>query len=258
MRSQVGTSLNGSISQLAPLVISRDLPDPNPLASYALELVSEFLTREKREYMLKGKWAKSGRDQLSKDLGEVEAGLCITGRNNTSTHAPILLPIFLLLRRTYALPPSPLPSSMIDPYLDILPVPPDPDDVPFREPTVQSTTATLYVNPRLDDAAALGVIEELVENEREQIGITGGTREEATKWITGLIESVEKRVNYLFWGVRVYDADRISFRTDPTPASSLSSRTGLQTIQSLVKLLTYGPVPQIPLRERPRGIEGYI
>lgn len=169
------------------------------LAEYALELVSEFLTREKREHMLKDKWAKSGRDQLSRDLGEIESSLCLGGRNSASSHATHLLPVFLLLRRNYALPPSTLPPSVTDPYLDILPTPPDPDDVPFREPTVQSTTATLYVNPRLDDAAASNVLEELTEHEIEQVEVAGGTREQAVEWTSQLVESVEKRVSPVFF-----------------------------------------------------------
>jgi len=171
------------------------LANQESLASYALELVSEYLTREKREHTLKNKWAKSGRDQLSKDLAEIESSLCLSGRNTASSYAPTLLPIFLLLRRDFTLPPSALPSSVTDPYMDILPAPPDPDDVPFREPTVQSTTARLYVNPRLDDAAALDVMEELVENEKEQVEAAGGTKDQAVLWITELIKEVEQRVN---------------------------------------------------------------
>ncbi len=162
-----------------------------------MELVSEFLTREKRDYMVKNKWTKSGGDQLSKDLGEIEMALCLAGRNPTS-QAPNLLPVFLLLRRSYSLPSSPLPSSLTEAYLDILPALPDPDYVPFREPTVQTTTATLYVNPRLDDAAALVVIQELVNHENELVEAAGGTGEDTIKWIIGLIESVAKRVNLPF------------------------------------------------------------
>ncbi|WWD20796.1 hypothetical protein CI109_105273 [Kwoniella shandongensis] len=169
------------------------LPDTNILANYTLELVSEFLTREKREHMAKSKWAKSGRDQLSKDLGDIEAGLCLVSKNTASPHAQTLLPIFLLLRRTFALPRSPLPPAITEPYLDILPAPPDPDDVPFREPTVGTTTAALYVNPRLDDAAAQVVLEELIDSEKEKVDSAGGSREEMIEWVTDLIDSVQKR-----------------------------------------------------------------
>ena len=157
--------------------------DPNPIANYALELVSEYLSREKREHMLKAKWAKSGREQLGKDLGDIESAF------KTSQ---ILIPIFLVLRRTFVLPPSPLPADYIDQYLDILPAPPDPDDVPFREPSVQSTTATLYVNPRMSDEAAVVVVSELVESEKEKL--EGATDEEKERWIGEQIDAVAKRV----------------------------------------------------------------
>lgn len=168
---------------LAPLPPSAS-SDPNAVANYALELVSEYLTREKRDYMLKAKWAKSGREQLGKDLGDIESAF------KTSQ---ILMPIFLVLRRTFALPPSPLPADYIDQYLDILPAPPDPDDVPFREPSVQSTTATLYVNPRMSDEAAAAVLGELVENEKEKL--EGATDEEKERWIGESIDAVAKRVS---------------------------------------------------------------
>jgi hypothetical protein len=160
-----------------------------------MELVSEYLTREKREYMMKQKWAKSGRDQLGKDLGEIESSLCLASKSTATSHASTLIPIFLLLRRSYALPKSSLPLSITDPYIDLIPAPPDPDDVPFREPTVQTTTATLYRNPRLDDPAALEVLEELVESEREIVEGEGATQEQMVDWVTGLVQQVEKRVS---------------------------------------------------------------
>jgi hypothetical protein len=160
-----------------------------------MELISEYLAREKREYMIKSKWAKSGREQLGKDLGEIEASTCLASKGQSSSQASILLPVFLLLRRSFALPRSALPSNITDPYIDLIPAPPDPDDVPFREPTVQTTTATLYVNPRLDDMAALEVVEELVESEREVVEGEGATREQMIDWVTGLVEQVEKRVS---------------------------------------------------------------
>lgn len=169
-------------------------PDANPLTNYTTELISEFVTREKRESMLKMKWAKSGRDQLSKELGEIESSVCMSGKH-ASPLAPVLLPVFLLIRRTFHLPRSPLPASITDPYFDILPAPPDPDEVPFREPSVQTTTATLYVNPRLDDDRAMQVIEELVENEKEKVLAEDGTHEEMVRWVSGLIDAVQKRVS---------------------------------------------------------------
>ncbi|WWC92401.1 uncharacterized protein L201_007358 [Kwoniella dendrophila CBS 6074] len=167
--------------------------DPNILANYAMELISEFITREKREHILKSKWAKSGREQLGKEVGEIESALCMASKKDASPIAPTLLPIFLLLRRNFALPRSPLPLAIIEPYLDILPAPPDPDDVPFREPTVQTVTASLYVNPRLDDPAAAIVLEELVEFEKETAQSAGGTQDGVTAWLLNLIDSVQKR-----------------------------------------------------------------
>jgi hypothetical protein len=172
------------MSPTSSTALPRDL---NPIANYALELVSEFLAREKREYMLRNRWAKSGRDQLGKDLGEIETALCMSTKT-ASLAASTLLPIFLVLRRSFALPPSPLPPHITEAYLDILPSPPDPDDVPFREPTVQTTTAALYVNPRLDDHAALEVLEELIESEKDRNGASDLR-------ILDLIDSVEKRVS---------------------------------------------------------------
>ena len=60
---------------------------------------------------------------------------------------------------------------------------------------MQSTTAMLYVNPRLDDTRALAVLGELVENEKEHVQGAGCTQEEILKWISSLISSVEKRVS---------------------------------------------------------------
>lgn len=161
-----------------------------------MELISEYITREKREQMLKFKWAKSGRAQVSKDLGEIEAALCLVSKSKASSIAPLLLPTFLLLRRTFALPPSPLSQAITEPYIDILPAPPDPDDVPFREPTVSSTTAALYVNPRLSDDKAYDALEELAEFEKEKVDGAGGTRQQMAEWALSQIEAVQKRVSY--------------------------------------------------------------
>lgn len=208
-------------SPSAPSSIPPLPPDPNPVANYAMELVSEYLTREKREWMLKSKWAQKGRDQLGKDLGEMEASLCLHGKNAASPLAPVLLPIFLLLRRTYALPPSPLPRAITDPYLDILPAPPDPDEVPFREPTVQTTTAQLYVNPRLDAAAAVVVLEELIEAEKEKAEAEGGSNDEIIKWTVGLVDQVAKRFPDGSYG-DVFIAVKEQIALPPLPPKQLS------------------------------------
>lgn len=164
------------------------------MENYTIELLSEFLMREKREYMLKNKWVKTGREQLSKDLGDVELALCTSGKSLTGS-APLLLPAFLLLRRTFALPSSPLPSRVTEQYFETLPSPPDPDSVPLREPTVSSTTAMLYVNPRLPDDVALDAVEELLESEREKGMNAAISQEKTIAWLNGLVDQVQKRVS---------------------------------------------------------------
>lgn len=169
--------------------------DPAPVESYALELISEFLTREKRDYMLKNKWVKMGREQLGKDLADIEMSLCVISKTYPGPQAPSLMPVFLQLRRTFALPSSPLPTKVIEPFYDMLPSPPDPDSIALREPTVSSTTASLYVNPRLPDVEALDLIEELLESEREK-GINANvTQEKTVAWLDGLVDQMVKRVS---------------------------------------------------------------
>ncbi|WVW80538.1 hypothetical protein I302_102523 [Kwoniella bestiolae CBS 10118] len=198
-------------------------PDIDILANYTMELISEFITREKREHILKSKWAKSGREQLGKEVGEIESSLCMASKNNPSSSAPTLIPVFLLLRRTFALPRSPLPPAITEPYLDILPAPPDPDDVPFREPTVQTTTASLYVNPRLDDAAAAVVLEELIEFEKENVQSAGGSQEETVEWLMDLIDSVQKRFpDGSYQGVFTTMKEQIARPAQTSPPSSHS------------------------------------
>jgi hypothetical protein len=168
--------------------------DPTAMESYTLELVSEWLTRDKREYMVRNKWAKSGREQLSKDLFDVESALCVLNKA-PSPHCGALLPIFLLLRRMFSLPATPLPNAIIGSAYEMLPMPPEPDSVTLKEPTVSSTTAALYVNPRLSGRAALDLIEELLESEREK-GINADVSEEKTvAWLLGQVDQVQKRVS---------------------------------------------------------------
>jgi hypothetical protein len=161
------------------------------MAAYVLELVTEYITREKRESMLKCKWAVKGREALAKDLGDIEMAIC-TAKGGPSPAASLLLPTFLVIRRTFGLPPTPLPAEVVEPYYDILPAPPDGDDE-YREPTVGNTTASLYVNPRLDNDAAAVVLEELVESEREKAIEAGIPEEEVQEIILGLVEQVEMR-----------------------------------------------------------------
>lgn len=184
------SSTSTPVSRRAPL------PDPNPIANYVFELVSEYIAREKREYMAKSKWAIKGREALSKDLGEIEATFCVS-KGGASAYAAELVPTFLVLRRQFNLPKSTLPPAIIEPYLDILPAPPDPDDVPYREPTVASTTAKLYVNPRLDDIAAYEVLEEMAESAREDAEAQIQEQEEQLDVLIGMVDQIEKRVSDL-------------------------------------------------------------
>lgn len=176
-------------------------PNPSSLTAYALELVSEYLLREKREFMLKTKWAKSGRDQLSKELSDLEDAF---GR----TH-PDLMPIFLVLRRTFGL----ALSSYDEEYRDMLPAPPDPD---FLEPTVTSTTASLYVNPRLSDSAAEVVLLELIESEKE--------KRPPGQWLGELVDSIARRVR-----LESPPADASFPMALTLPSSKRSSLLGLST-----------------------------
>lgn len=144
--------------------------------------------------MIKGKWAVKGRDALGKDLGEIESAACLA-KGGLSAHTPELVPAFLELRRFFNLPKSPLPMTVIEPYLDVLPAPPDADDVPYREPSVANITAKLYMNPRLDDAAAYGVLEELMDSERESAEANGVEGSEQELYLTGLVDQIKKRVS---------------------------------------------------------------
>ncbi|BEJ14602.1 hypothetical protein CspHIS471_0403690 [Cutaneotrichosporon sp. HIS471] len=184
------SSSPGSPSRASHLALPHD---PSPVESYALELISEFVTREKRDYMLKNKWVKTGREHLGKDIADMESILCVVGKSYPGPHAPSLMPVFLQVRRTFALPPTSLAQKIVEPFYDMLQSPPDPDSVPLREPSVSSTTASLYVNPRLPDAEALDLIEELLENEREK-GINADvTQEKTIAWLEGLIGQMVKR-----------------------------------------------------------------
>jgi hypothetical protein len=145
--------------------------------------------------MLKNKWAKAGREQLSKDLFDIESATCVSHKGTPTSHSSGLLPVFLLLRRTFSLPATPLSNAIIGSAYEMLPMPPEPDAVPLPEPTVSSTTAALYVNPRLSDRDALDLVEELLESEREK-GINAAVSKEKTvAWLLGQVDHVQKRVS---------------------------------------------------------------
>ena len=143
--------------------------------------------------MLKSKWARSGRDQLGKDLGEIEQALCLVSKQQPSPLAPTLVPVFLSLRRTFLLPTSPLPPKLVDAFIDLLPPPPDGDDVPFREPSIQTATNALYVNPRLNDSAAFEVLQELIVYEKEILD-ERGMGDGVPPALVQVLEHVQKRV----------------------------------------------------------------
>lgn len=194
-KATTGSPLSHTLSPVSPSRMSQvPLPhDPSPMENYALELLSEFVTREKRDYMIKNKWVKTGREHLGKDLTDMESILCVVGKSYPGPHAPSLMPVFLQIRRTFALPPTPLSQKIVEPFYDMLPSPPDADSVALREPSVSSTTASLYVNPRLPDAEALDLVEELLENEREK-GINADIPQDKTiAWLEGLIDQMVKR-----------------------------------------------------------------
>jgi hypothetical protein len=184
------TSPRSPTSPLPP--IGTPTHGPSRVADYAQELLSEYATRERREYMLKCKWAKSGREQLGKDIGEMEQTLCLLSRQQPSPMAPALLPVFLEVRRTFLLPPSSLPPKLVEAFIEQLP--PPAHEEPYREPTLQSTTSSLYVNPRLDDSAAFRVVEELIVYETDMLK-NAHRDHEVPSALLGLIDSIKLRVS---------------------------------------------------------------
>lgn len=161
-------------------------------AAYVYELLSEFITREKREHMLKYRWAKSGRDALTKEFNEIEHIFCVGGGSSAAE----MLPTFITLRRDFALPPSPLPPALLEQFEHLVAAPPEGDEVPLRETTVQSATGALYQNPRLSQDDAITVLMELVEAERERGEWDLKKNDNQWRaWIEGVLEAVEKRVS---------------------------------------------------------------
>jgi hypothetical protein len=184
------TSPRSPTSPLPP--IGSPVQVTSRVADYAHELLTEYATRERRDYMVKCKWARSGREQLGKDIGEMEQALCLLSRQQPSPMAPALLPVFLSLRRTFLLPPSTLPPKLVDAFIEQLD--PPAHEEPFREPTLQSTTSSLYVNPRLDDSAAFRVLEELIVYETDML--KNAQRElEIPSALIGLIDNIKLRVS---------------------------------------------------------------
>lgn len=195
----------------SPQVGTHQTSSSKSAAAYVFELLSEYLTREKREYMLKSRWAKSGRDSLAKDFNEIEQTFCAGGATAS------LIPTFLTLRREFGLPPSQLPAAVIEQYEHLVAPAPEGDEVPLREVTVQTATGALYQNPRLSQADAVAVLTELVEAERERGEWNARLNEgQWHGWIEGVLEAVEKRVSAALW-LCSRELTSCSFRTSHTP-----------------------------------------
>lgn len=144
------------------------------LAGYTFELVSEYITREKRDSMRSEKWTKSGRKQLGRDLDEIEDKLCFPGSVAKTGAAaaegpenPGLLRVFDVLRRIHALDPVGSKTSTMTGGRDFQPVDiPDWDDA-YLPPTVQTVTSALYVQPPLPTPRAVSCVMELVDYEKD-------------------------------------------------------------------------------------------
>jgi hypothetical protein len=137
--------------------------------------------------------------------------------------APILLPIFLALRRTFLLPPSPLPSKLVEAFIEELP--PPANEEPYREPTLQSATSTLYVNPRLDDSNALKVLEELIVYETDMLK-NAHRGNEIPVALLSLIDNIQMRVSP-DCDTRCISFADLSFLTGLTVAYSIRPRSSL-------------------------------
>ncbi len=183
-----GGALPPAYPHTSPSSAARPLEEP--IAQLALEILSEWLTREKRESMRALKWTKSGRVALGRELGEIEDKVgaaagggaggssgSVSRRNKAGATGAVaavspqqaaLGPVFDALRTLYNLLPSSGGAAPIRrPGLDYLPIPTLDEDEPYFPPTLQSVTSALYCNPRLSTPAAAAVLMELVEYERD-------------------------------------------------------------------------------------------
>lgn len=131
------------------------------IAAYALEILFEYVVKEKRDHMRSEKWLKSGRKALSKDVNDIEDKLSTMFSGNGKQGASPLLPIFDVIRRLYNLEPASKPNASFTP-LAILD-----ETEAYYPPTAQSVTSALYCNPRLDTARAVNVLLELVDYEKD-------------------------------------------------------------------------------------------
>jgi hypothetical protein len=194
----------------SPTSASRPLDEP--AAAYTLELLSEFATREKRESMRALKWIKSGRVALARDLAEIEEkvvfaamGSGASGKSKGMKLPPTvsdvphaiasLIPVFEAIRSVYALPAS---STSVPRRTDFAPISVIEESEPYYSPTLQSVTSALYCNPRLSTAAAVAILMELVEYERDVRVYACGGEGDGTESRS----SVDRLDNAeLYWGI---------------------------------------------------------
>lgn len=129
------------------------------IANYTLEVMSEYVVKEKRDYMRSEKWLKTGRKSLSRDVDDIEDKLGISGSGRQG--ALRLVQIFDLMRRLHNLEPAAKVNASFTPMAI-----PDESEA-YYPPTAQSVTSALYCNPRLDTAKAVNVLLELVDYEKD-------------------------------------------------------------------------------------------
>ena len=144
------------------------------LAGYAFELLSEYIVREKRDYMRAEKWTKSGKKQLSRDIDEIEDKMCLastfksgSSSSDTPLENSVLLPILDVLRRIHALDTVASKTSALPAGKEFNPI-----DIPeweeaYLPPTVQTITSALYVQPPLSTLRAVDCVMELVDYEKD-------------------------------------------------------------------------------------------
>lgn len=129
------------------------------IASYTLEVMSEYVVKEKRDYMRSEKWLKTGRKSLSKDVNDIEDKLAGSGSGNQGVSR--LLQIFDLIRRLHNLEQSARANATFTP----LTIPEE--NEAYYPPSAQSVTSALYCYPRLETAKAVNVLMELVDYEKD-------------------------------------------------------------------------------------------
>jgi hypothetical protein len=129
------------------------------IAAYTLEVMSEYVVKEKRDYMRSEKWLKTGRKSLSRDVNDIEDKLGISGSGRQG--ALRLSQIFDLMRRLHNLEPTAKVNASFTPVA----IPEESEA--YYPPTAQSVTSALYCNPRLDTAKAVAALLELVDYEKD-------------------------------------------------------------------------------------------